>query len=367
MDNGLALEDRSAPLARALAEIWRQGRSGSLFVMAPGGPKCLSFERGALILDSVSFVEKDFLRFLLTSGETDLISLGRAEEHGQRTGVSALRALIEISLFTPSRLWTLLEAYAREEALALLELQGPEREFHVRGGPPSRVYVADIDIPGLILESARRMSDEALVDGSLPLEAEIVLRMPPGTAEGVRLGPAERYLLDLLEPPKTLAEVLRSSDLGESETRRLLFAFLCLGLAGPAGTKPKTARLPADLALSGTDKLLQAFNLRSSFVLKFLTKELGPVALSVIQKAVEEVRGTLDPSLQTAELLPDGRFEPRASFRVTANIAGDESRRSLLRSMDEILMAEVLAVERTLGRARQSALIRQLERIGETS
>src|SRR5512135_3062497 len=118
-----------APLARVLAEIWRQGLSGSLYVRAGGVPKCLSFERGFLVLDSVSFEEKDFLRFLLTTGETDLIALTRVEEHAQKSAGSSLRALVETSLFAPERLWTLLQSYARTEVLSLLEIDGAEREF----------------------------------------------------------------------------------------------------------------------------------------------------------------------------------------------------------------------------------------------
>ena len=348
-------EFASAPLARVLAEIWRQGQSGSLFVMAAGGPKCLSFERGSLILDSVSFVEKDFLRFLLTRGETDLITLARVEEHAQKAAVSALRALVETSLYASEQVWALLETYAREEALALLELRGVEREFHVRGGPPSRVFVGDIDIPSLLLESARRLRDEEFLDAALPAESEVLRRLPSGATEALRLTLTERYVLGLLDPPKTLSEICAASDVGAADTRRLLFVFLCLGLAGTAGAKPKTGRLAADLSLAGMDKLFNVFNARSSFILKSLAKEIGPVALSVIQKALDEVRGRLDPAFQGAELKPDGRLEVKALFKVNANIVGDESRRSLLRSMDEILTAEVLAVKRTLGPAGESA------------
>src|SRR5512136_2062130 len=110
MDDWFASEEFArAPVARVLSEIWRQGLSGSLYVRAAGVPKCLSFERGVLVLDSVSFEEKDFLRFLLTTGETDLIALTRVEEHAQKTEGSTLRSLVETRLFGPERLWALLQ------------------------------------------------------------------------------------------------------------------------------------------------------------------------------------------------------------------------------------------------------------------
>jgi Domain of unknown function (DUF4388) len=368
MDDWLASEEFAhAPLARVLAEIWRMGRSGSLYVKADGVPKCLSFERGCLTLDSVSFEEKDFLRYLLTTGEADLIALNRVEEHAQKYDVPALRALVETSLFDPPRLWALLESYAREEALSLFDARGAEREFHVRAGPPSRVYVGAIDIPGLLLEGARRMKDDTVMDGFLPAEGELIRRIPSCVSDAFRLSLPEKYVLGLLDNAKTLAEIYDASDAGRAETRRALFAFLCLGLAGTAGPKPKTGKLPADLSLAGMDKLMAVFNAKCSFILKYVSKEIGPVAFSVVGKALDEVRSRLDPAFQGAELKPDGRLELKSLLKVNANIVGDECRRSLLRSMDEVLVAEVLAVKRTLGQAHESALVRGLEKVGEAS
>jgi hypothetical protein len=366
MDEWFASEEFArAPIPRILAEVWRLGLSGSLYVKAGGGPRCLSFDRGALVLDPASFEEKDFLRYLLTTGETDLISLARVEDHAQKNDVPILRALVETPLIAPARVWSLLESYTREEALSLFEARDAEREFHVRSGPPARVLVGAIDIPGLVLEGARRIEDPAVLDAFLPADGETVRRIPFGSPGAVMLSLTERYVLGLLDPPKTLAEVCGASDVGRAETRRILFAFLCLGLAGTAGLKPKTGRLPSDLSLASMDKLLGLFNAKCSFIFKYISKEIGPVAFSVIEKAMEEVRGRLDPVLQGAALKPDGRLEPRSLLKVNANIVGDESRRSLLRSMDEVLVAEVLAVKRTLGPAHESALVRALEKIGE--
>ena len=366
MDNWFASEEGTrAPIARVLAEIWKQGLSGSLYVRAGGVPKCLSFERGFLVLDSVSFEEKDFLRFLLTTGETDLIALTRVEDHAQKTGASALRSLVEISLFGPERLWKLLHSYAREEVLSLLESPGAEREFHSRSGPPGRIYVEAIDIPGLLIEGVRRIKDDSLLDGVLPARREIVRRLPAFSADAFGLSLTEKYVLGLLDPPKPLEEVFNASDVGEPDTRRALFALLLLGLAGTASPKPKTAKLAGDMTLANMDRVLGLFNAKCVFVFRYVSKEIGPVAFHLIGRAVDEIRSRLDPAFQASELRPDGRIEVKSPLRVNANIAGDESRRSMLRSMDEILAAEVLVVKRTLGPEHETALVRSLERLGE--
>ena len=356
-----------APLARVLAEIWRQGLSGSLYVRADGVPKCLSFERGSLVLDSVSFEEKDFLRFLLTTGETDLIALTRVEEQAQRTDGSTLRALVETSVLAPERLWRLLEAHARGEALALLADGGVEREFHTRSGPAGRVYIDAIDVPGLLLESARGTKDDEALDKGLPGPGETVRRLSACPPDAFGLSLTEKYVLGLLEPPRTLAEVCGDSDAGEEETRRALYALMLLGLAGTSVPKPKTGKLGADMSLAGMDRLMGLFNAKCAFVFKHVSKEVGPVAFPLIGKALDEIRARLDPAFQAAELKPDGRLELRSPLRISANIAGDEGRLSLLRSMDEVLAAEVLVVRKTLGPDQESALVRSLEKIVEAA
>jgi hypothetical protein len=368
MDDWFASEEFArAPIARVVAEIWRQGLSGSLYVQDGGVPKCLSFERGALVLDSVSFEEKDFLRFLLTTGRADLIALTRVEEHVQKTGCSALRALVETSLLAAEPLWDLLRTYAREEALSLFAGDAVEREFHTRSGPPARTYVEAIDVPGLLLEGARRMADDAALDRLLPAGGEAVRRLPAFSADAFALNLPERYVLGLLDPPKTLDEIAAESDAGTPTTRRALCALLLLGLAGTAGPKPKTARLGGDLSLAAMDRIMTLFNAKCAFIFKHVSKEVGPVAFNLIAKALDEVRGRLDPAFQSAELKPDGRLELKTLLRVNANIVGDECRRSLLRSMDEILAAEVLVVKRTLGPDQESAVIRSLDRLGEAA
>lgn len=367
MDDWFTSEEFArAPVARVLAEIWRQGLSGSLYVRAAGVPKCLSFERGFLVLDSVSFEEKDFLRYLLTTGETDLIALTRVEEHAQKTGGSALRALVETDVLGPDRLWALLRAYARDEALSLLEESGIEREFHTRSGPAARVYVEAIDVPGLLLEGTRRLEDGGpAIEAVLPRQDELVRRLPAFSSEAFGLSLTEKYVLGLLDPPKTLDEICATSDAGAPETRRALFALVLLGLAGTSGARPKTAKLSGDLALAGMDRILTLFNAKCAYLFKYVTKEVGPVALNLVGKAVDEIRPHLDPVFQAAELSPDGRLELKSPLRVNANIAGDDCRRSMLRSMDEILAAEVLVVKRTLGPEHESAVVRSLEKIGE--
>ncbi len=355
------------PFARLLAEIWKDGLTGVLAVRTPAGARRFTFEAGALAVDRDGVPDEDFLRSLLTSGTADLISLGRVEDHAQRNGLSVVRTIVETGLLPPARLWVLLEGYVRETACGLFDLDEAEFEFAPGPAPAGQAYVRNMSVPALVLEGVRRMTNEGLFARYLPAEPETVQSLDPSILDGLRLAPHEAYLLDLLATPRSLADLLAASELGERETRRLLFVFLTLGLAGSRAPKPKTGRLPAEMSLADMDKVLGVFNAKCAYIFRYISKEIGPVALSVIGNSLEDIRGRLDPVFQGLELKADGRIELRTFLKTSMNLIGEDSRRSLLRSMDEILVAEVLAVKRTLGSAHESALVKSLERIGEPS
>jgi hypothetical protein len=368
MDESLRRGNLSrTPFPRLLAGLWGEGLTGTLSVGGPGGPKTFSFEDGSLAVERDSFPSADFLRALLTSGAVDLISLGRMEEYAQETGVPVVRAALELDLLPPARLWALLEEFVKAEVFALFDSEEGDFEFTPRPAMSGPAYVRGLFVPRLLLEGGRRMSNHGLIERQLPVEAETVQGLQPALLELLELEPHEKYLLGLLDPAPTLAELLESSDLGKRESRRVLFVFICLGLAGTRAPKPKTARLPAEMSLADVEKIFGAFNAKCSYIFKYISKEIGPVASSVIRNSLEDVRGRLDPVFQGLELKPDGRIEVRSFLKTNMNLVGDESRRSLLRSMDEILVAEVLAVKRTLGPGHESALVKSLEKVGETA
>jgi len=365
MDDALRRGNLSeTPFVGVLAGIWREELTGMLSVGGPGESKSLVFENGRLLIDRASLAEKEFLKYLLTSGAADLISLAQSEEFAERNGVSIIRALLEISLVEPGRLWAYLEGFAKEEAFALFDKEEGEFEF----GPlrtPREPALVSLFVPGLILEGVRRMTNESVIARLLPPENETIQSLDPYLTDLLDLLPHERYVLGLLESPGTLTELCGSSDLGKRESRRILSVLLCLGLAGTRPPRPKTGKLPAEMSLADMDKVFGIFNAKCSYIFKYISKEIGPVALSVIGNSLDDVRSRLDPAFQGLELKADGRIELKSLLKTSMNLIGDENRRGLLRSMDEILVAEVLAVKRTLGSGHESTLVRSLERIGE--
>jgi hypothetical protein len=346
---------------KLLGLIRREGRSGRLSVRREAEERVFAFEDGAWSIGPGTFDAPGFLKGLAARGLARPADLARIEAGAGGDATVLMRALIEDGVLPVARAWDLIETFSRERIFEVFDWTGGTYDLGPAPVPAEPAWIRDIGLPGLILEGIRRMGNFAVIEAGLPGPDERLRLLVPRDGEPVALAPHERYVLSAADRADGLGEIVRISPLGGKETKRALFALLVLGLLGTErGDRPA-----AEYSLGDMDRLFEAFNGRCSFIYKYISKELGPVALHVIEKSLEEVRGRIDPAFQASEVKPDGRIELRTLLRKNLGVSSDEGRRSLLRSFDEILAAEVLAVKRTLGNGHESALVKGLERMGD--
>jgi len=228
---------------------------------------------------------------------------------------------------------------------------------------PAEARYGHLEVPDLILQGVRQMQNDGLIDRFLPAPAEAIRLSGPYFLQRLDLEPHECYALSLLGEVPNLQSFRARAELGEREGRKALFAFVCLGLLGLAA--PAAAAEPAaGPPVFDPGRLADAFNEKCAFVFKYLSKEAGPVAQSILGKALDEARSALGPAFQRAALLADGRIDLEAAVRLGAGSSSAEVRNGILRGFDEILTAEVLAVRKSLGPAHETAVVRSLEKVG---
>ncbi len=346
---------------KLLGLIWREERSGRLSVRRGPEERTFAFEEGTWSIGPDTFDAPGFLRGLASRGLAGPADLARVDALADGDAAGLMRRLIEEGVLPAARAWELATNLSRDRIIEVFDWTEGTYDLGPAKVPPETAWVRDVRLPGLILEGIRRMGNFAVIEAGLPGLDEKLRLLAPRNGESVALAPHERYVLSASAGADRLGEVLRISPLGGKETKRALFALLVLGLLAPE----KGDRPSSEYSLGDMDRLFEAFNDRCSFIFKYISKELGPVALNVYEKSLEEVRGRIDPAFQSCQVKPDGRIELRTLLRKNLGVSSDEGKRSLLRSFDEILAAEVLAVKRTLGNGHESALVRGLERLGD--
>jgi hypothetical protein len=352
------------PVAQLLFHFWERRKSGTLRLENKGTSQALLFSRGELALAQGYFSEDGFLRRLMSAR---LIGVLQAEEcagYARQSALSLPRALIEREVLAPGRVWELLTEAWLEECLPLFDWPQGKFVFEPAAEVPAARLFLTVSTLEFILRGIRRMKNYGQIETLLPPEAESVKVLTPAYAGLIPLSPPERHILGLLQESPRLFELYSQSQVGKRETQRIVLALLSLGLAG-FPQSPSRLKSPAEISSTGLEKIWTDFNDKCSYIFRYISKEIGPVALSVLEKALEEVRSRLAAPLQSLELRADGRVEFKPFPLMTLNLFNAESRQNFIRVLNEILVAEVLAVKKTLGDAHEAAVVKGLEKVGE--
>ena len=338
-----------------LVRLWKQKKSGLLSLERPREEKKFRLERGNFVLLRETLSEEDLLKFLVSKKILTAAQKSLCEKQAQMDARSLLWCLTDLSLLSPSRLWLMMEVYLKKYAFDAFDW--PEAEFRLAPGyiQEEYPYQTGLHTLNLVLEGVRRMANFELIAARLPAEGESLQAYAPRHLDLIRLSPHEQYVLRLLAEPKTMKDVYGLSELSLKETQRVLFAFVCLGIAGPPGTDAQ-ARPTPDFSLTESEKIMGAFREKCLVVYKYISKEIGPVAASLVGKCLEEVNSWLGPNLPRIGLNPDGTFEFKAALRLNPDL--------FLTVIEELLSAEVLMVKRTLGSEHEAALVKALEKTG---
>jgi len=115
------------------------------------------------------------------------------------------------------------------------------------------------------------------------------------------------------------------------------------------------------------DEILRCFNDKFSYIYKYLSKELGPVAFNVIEKCWEETKPHLSSIFQEAKIKLSGRVDLSSYLKTNLIYTDQKIQVNLIRDLNELLVAEVLAVRKNLGSEHETALVKNLEKIGGES
>jgi hypothetical protein len=173
----------------------------------------------------------------------------------------------------------------------------------------------------------------------------------------VPLEPYEQHILGLVDGERSVLEICRESEIGESETLKVLYALLAGSLAKVRGKKVRAFDqdfVPADTL----DAVIDGFNQMFGYIFRYMVREVGPIAENVLEKYLGGLRETRKDVLAGVKLQKDGTLDSAVLER-NASRAPEDSRRALVvDALNELLYAELLAVKRTLGPDHEATIVR---------
>lgn len=357
---------KDIPFSLLLFGIWQGDKSGRLKIRNAEFETQLQFSKGTIVVDRSLFPARNFLMTLVKENILNSATVEECERYANQNKCTLVRALHELGCLPPFRTWSLMEEFVRTDSFPLFDC--PQAEYLFESSLLSQVSEILFFIPTLsfILPGLRQMDNYEIIGTHIPQEHESIQISSVDYLDQLNLASHEKYVLALLNNKKSLKNIYDLSELGKKETQKILFSLHSLGLIElfPKKTKKDLRQKPSSVEAA---KILETFNQKLSYTHKFISKELGPVAYNVLEKCLEEIKPSLSSLFQKIKLDSEGKIEKKDLLKTNLSFMDDETKRNIIRDLNEVLVAEVLAVKKNLGDEHESLLVKNLEKIGEES
>jgi hypothetical protein len=346
-----------------LFSVWESRTTGILVVKNDKTAKELAFSQGDLVIDTGRFEEQAFFKHLVNKKVLDAPSAKKSEAWAVKKKTSLLAALLDTGVLTPPYLWKNIEIFARQDLYPLFDSTSLIPSLLREKKPAVNSVLCTIPTLGLIREGIYRMKNYKLIDSLIPKKSEDFHKLTPEHLDQIDLQPYEEHLLHAISEETDLQHLLKSNILGEKYTKKALFALFCLKVIGPPPMATPNKPLQEFSAVE-LQKILNTFNAKCSYVYKSVSKELGPVSLNLMEKSIDDIKPHLSQHFQKIRLGIDGKIDLQSVLKSNIILSDRETVQLIIKSLNEILTAEVLAAKKTLGSDFEASLIKNLESIG---
>jgi hypothetical protein len=265
---------------------------------------------------------------------------------------------------SPDTVWKHLLNYFRLLIYPIFDLAEAQYHFEPEHVTKEQNILFQIPALELILEGTRRMRNQALPATFSPSGEDLLIVRSPDYLNRIDLNPHENYILKLTKKLSHVIDIIKASQIGETETIKIFFILKSLSLIEYSQKKQRSSSME-EYSQAGLDKILDRFNTQCSIIHKYILKEIGPVATNVFEKCLEEIKPTLPPFLQKIKVNETGGIEVDSVLKSNLVLTKEKARKDLKHGLNEILAAEVLIVKKTLGSQHEKILIKNLENLGE--
>lgn len=350
--------------------IYKNSISGLLTMETDNFEKQLVIEDRKIVFASSTLEEDAFGKYLLKNKIIDQEMYEKTGQymtsHKKRFG----RALIELGYFSYEQTWTWILDHLKVIVFSFFDIENaryrmlPEYERDIEN------IVLDIDIIDVIIEGIRGFKSREFLENKF-MDVEYLYIYKPGATTPMKLKPFEKHVFSLVKRYSALKDILKYSELLEFDTLRLLYLFLIVEALSTEQKEPeKIPTLPEEdvlgvNAFASFEEALRHYNLKYELIYKVLSKEIGPISLSLLLKAVEDILENLPNYLQKIQFNPDGRIDEDMILKLVWYHDFNKTIGDFIRGLEEILYTEIYTVRRHLGTEYEQQVLKWINGIGK--
>ena len=369
MDTHLPISGNLAELdmATILAQMNHQTLDGQLKISTTTFNKTIWLENGYIIFAQSSLIQDSLGNFLLRRKVIDASGFKKSSAYMKDKNIRRGRALLEMGLLNPEQLWTEVSAHLRAIVYSLFPLISGRYDISHRPENGSENIVLNVPIPEAILEGIRQIQDQPFIENKFH---ENMVFFPTANANNfpTALKPFEANILSLVAEGSPLADIIAKSELLRFDTLKILYSLLKLDLLCDSQQPtrqptPNAARYFAS-TFSSFEDTLQYYNGKFEYIYRVLSKEIGPVAQSILFEAITAILESIPACFHNLEISSDGRIEEKSVLKSIWYENFEEHSNEFLKGLEEILYAEIFAVKRHLGKEHEKLILQWIREPG---
>jgi uncharacterized protein DUF4388 len=351
---GLKGQLSELPVPDILQHLRLSRSTGILTLVSGGARKALYVKDGRVVFASSNLPNDRLGEILIREGKITVEEYDasiKAISKGKRQG----KVLVEMGALSPKDLWEGVQFQVKEIVYTVFQWDEGQFHFEESSLPEKERITVDLDIQDLILAGIRRVDASGRIQTRFP-EGDLVLEPAPGESTS-GLEPFEEHVRRMVDGERSVLEICRESEIGDSETSKVLYALLATGLMRVKGKKVRTLDqdfVPEDTLYS----VMNSFNQMYGYVFRYMVREVGPIAENVLEKYLGGLRESRKDVFAGVKLQKDGSLDPSVIERNLNKVAEEKRRGLLVDALNELLYAELLAVKRTLGADHEANIIR---------
>lgn len=347
-----------------LLEFLRTSRqTGVLTFRRERVKKSLYIKEGNVIFATSNLPEERLGDLLVTWGKIskeDYIKSAGMIGPKRRQG----KILIEIGAISPKQLWENVQNQIRQIVYSLFNWDRGIFVFTPGELPSKENITADVSISELIVEGIRRIQDPKALVNKFPSREVVLSRMDYGLKERVKLEPFERHVLEMIDGHKSVEDICKDTEIGETETFKVLYMFISIGYVKVKGKKATTEAPAEEISVEEIKAIIAKYNKMFSYLYRYMMREVGPIAEHVLNKYLMEIRETNSSVLKNVGLKKDGMLDENTISGNLNWMRAENKKDALISSLNEFLYSAILAVKRTLGPEHESHVIETLKDVG---